>query len=238
MIERYREDRCHFKICLIDIVVMDPTLSVLKKNISAAQKEERQEHTMPVYIQENLNSLHSAIAISSSSPVQALTCFVEDYVAAVPEHTKALEALANEIQLQSYVKPFLDLACTYFINPPDIITSFKGLRGLLHKAYLAHRLMEEINDQVMNLSGGVALAPMDMSMANIISHELIGDELANQLDHLVLLTVETTDVDKTIFEQETVKRCLEKRRLNGWQQVNENWPCFAKDCAVHLHISP
>lgn len=217
---------------------MDVTLKRLNQTIDNALEEEQQQGMMARYIQENLHTLHSAIAISSRSPVPALLSFLEDYVDAVPEHIKALDALSEEIQIQSYVKPFLGLCCTYFVTPPDIIAHFKGLQGLLHKAYLSHRLMEEVNDQVMNLSRGVALAPMDMSFANIIAHELIGDELANQLDHLVLLTVETATVDTSIFTKEPAKSCLEKRRLRGWQQVNEQWPCFGKDCAVHLQISP
>lgn len=217
-------------------VFMDTTLTILMQTIADAKQEEHQLGTMASYIQENLPSLHGSIAIGSSSPSKALMSFVEDYVDITPQHIQALHSLAKEAQLDEYVQTFLDLSCTYFINPPDILTSYQGLQGLLHKAYLAHRLMEELNDKVMTLSGGVALAPMDMSMANIISHELIGDELANQLDHLVLLTIETTPVDSTIFEKRSVRQFLEKRRLKGWEEINKRWPCFAKDCAIHLQI--
>ena len=87
----------------------------------------------------------------------------------------------------------------------------------------------------MNLSGA-ALAPMDMSMANIISHAIIGDELANQLDHLVLLSLETTDVDNNIFDKRTVRQFLSDRKLKNWEAVLERWPCFTRNCAVDLQI--
>lgn len=216
---------------------MDATLNILKQTISEARDEERAQAKMLCFIEDNLASLHSSIAISAKSPSKALMNFIEDYVDSVPDHIQALHALAEEAKIGEYVQPFLDLACTYFINPPDLLAPFPGLQGLLRKAYLAHRLMEELNDQIMSLSGGAALAPMDMSMANIIGHALIGDELSNQLDHLVLLTVETTGADKSIFEKRSVRKFLETRRLKGWQQVNERWPCFAKDCSINLQMS-
>ncbi|MGH1439876.1 MAG: hypothetical protein ACRBBR_07200 [Cellvibrionaceae bacterium] len=215
---------------------MDTTLTILTQTIADAKQEEHQLGTMASYIEENLPSLHGSIAISSPSPAKALMSFVEDYVDTTPQHIQALNSLAKEAELSEYVQAFLDLSCTYFINPPDILEPYRGLQGLLHKAYLAHRLMEELNDKIMTLSGGAALAPMDMSMANIVSHSLIGDELANQLDHLVLLTIETTPVDTNIFEKRSVRQFLEKRRLKGWEEVNKRWPCFTKDCAINLQI--
>jgi len=215
---------------------MDTTLTKLKQTITDAKQEEHQFGAMADFIETNLSSLHGSITISSLSPSKALMSFVVDYVDIAPLHIQALYSLAKEAQLQEYVKVFLDLSCTYFINPPEILLPYRGLHGLLHKAYLAHRLMEELNDKVMTLSGGVALAPMDMSMANIISHGLIGDELANQLDHLVLLTIETTTVDANIFEKHSVKLFLETRRIKGWEDVNQRWPCFTKDCAINLQI--
>ena len=215
---------------------MDNTLQILKQRISDAKQKESQQGAMANYIEGNLASLPSSIAISAILPAKALMNFVKDYVDIAPEHIQALYSLAKEAQLEEYVNPFLDLSCTYFINPPDLLAPFDGLQKLLHQAYLAHRLMEEVNDKVMNLSGGAALAPMDMSMANIISHALIGDELANQLDHLVLLSLETTKVDSDIFEKRKVRKFLEKRKLKDWEEVAQRWPCFTKDCAINLQI--
>jgi hypothetical protein len=161
--------------------------------------------------------------------------FVEDYIESAPEHIQALNTLASEAGIEGYTQPFLNLACTYFLTPPDVLASLTGLHSLLCRAYLAHRMMEELNDQIMSLSGA-ALAPMDMSMANIITHALIGDELANPLDHLVLLSIETEDADKTLFEKRSVRQYLEERKLKDWEEVLESWPCFTKNCAIDLQI--
>ena len=209
----------------------------LNQAIEQAYRDEKQTHAMAEHIQTHINSLHNAINITSKKPDDALMRFVLDYIHSTSQHLQALYTLGSEAGIDEYTEPFLNLACTYMLTPPEILSSLEGLHSMLCRAYLAHRLMEEVNDQIMNLSGA-ALAPMDMSMANIISHSIIGDELANQLDHLILLSVETADVDHNIFEKRTVSQFLSKRKLKNWQTVLERWPCFTKNCAIDLQIGP
>lgn len=216
---------------------MELPLSILTANINQAKNEELSSGSLAHFVQTKLSGLLDVLSISSSSPIKSIILFVEDYIDTVPEHLLALHEHSKEVRLHTYVQPFLEMCCTYFIKPPSIIENVSGLEGLLDKAYMAHRVLEELNDQVMSLSGGVPLAPMDMSMANLIGHTLIGDELANQLDHLVLLTIETTKVDNTVFEDNKVKKQLEEHRLTGWAQVSERWPSFTKDCSLHLNLN-
>ena len=190
---------------------------------------------MKHYISENMDSLHGAIAISSRSPNAALMEFVSDYIDCAPEYIEALQCLAEEADIDEYAQPFLNLCCTYFMEPPTILETSQSLYKVLCCAYLAHRLMEEVNDQIMSLSG-TALAPMDMSMANIICHSLIGDEFANQLDHLVLLSVETASVDKTALQNPAVRHFLIERKRAGWQTLTEHWPCFNKNLSTDLQV--
>ena len=230
-----------FELCLLInfqrqlIQPMDKTITTLRQAIAEAKQREQQQGQLGAYFETHQQRLHAAVSIARESPKAALLGFVVDYVNAVPEHLQALYTLSHEAGIDAYTGPFLKLAVTYFLNPPDLLNAYDGLHAALCKAYLAHRLMEEVNDQVMNL-GGAALAPMDMSTANLIALALIGDDFANQLDHLVLLTVETTAADKTVFEQDNVRRFMEQRRFKGWDDVLKAWPCFTKDCGVDLQI--
>ncbi|MGH1485549.1 MAG: hypothetical protein ACRBCI_04960 [Cellvibrionaceae bacterium] len=214
---------------------IDTIVNTLNQQILSAKAEEAQTGAMSAFIHENMSNLHGSINISSQTPDAALMRFVEDYIESAPQHIQALHTLANEAGIGEYAQPFLNLSCTYFINPPDVLASLQGLHSFLCRAYLAHRLMEEVNDQIMSLSGA-ALAPMDMSMANIITHSLIGDDIANALDHLVLLSIETEATDKNLFQKRSVRKFLEQRKLKDWEEVLKRWPCFTKDCAVDLQI--
>lgn len=216
-------------------VSISALIETVNQCIEITKVEEKQSAAMASFIQQNIQHLHGSIAIHSKTPETALLQFVFGYIDSAPSFLKALDELANEAGIEDYTHSFLQLACTYFINPPDILSAHAGIYNMLCRAYLAHRLMEEVNDLIMHL-GGAPLAPMDMSMANIITHALLGDELANQLDHLVLLSVETADADKGVFEKRNVRQFLEKRRLKNWHEVLKRWPCFTKDCAIDLQM--
>ena len=213
---------------------MQSSLTTLKHYI-ATQKQQEPMVVKQAYASEQQNKLHGAIKINAAQPADALLLFISEYIDSVPDYIHGLHCLAEETGISDYIQPLLILSCSYFVAPPDIIQDYSGLQGLLHSAYLAHRLIEEMNDQVMNVCGA-PLAKMDMSMANIVCHSMIGDELANQLDHLVLLTIETTTASKDTLKREAVKKHMQQRQFKGWEDVLQQWPCFAKDYAIHLQL--
>lgn len=215
--------------------MIEALVSQIVDQINSARHHEQTVGELRARLQDNIGAMHAAIDIKSSSPIDALIQFVESYVSSIPEHINGFNSLAKEADIEEYIQPFLNLACAYFLKPPTIIATEDTLRNTLEKAYLTHRLLEEVNDQVLTLSGA-PLAPLDMSMANIISHSIVGDDQANALDHLVLLSIETENINGDIFEKRSVRKYMQKRKLDGWSDVLQNWPCFTKDMAVLLQI--
>lgn len=215
---------------MIDHLVLE-----ISEQIRTALEHEEREALMRETIRANIGTLPNAIDISSTSPIDALMNFVTSYTESIPEHLHAFNTLSTQADIDDFVQPFLSLACAYFLKPPPIIEPTHNLANTLEKAYLTHRLLEELNDQVLARSGA-ALAPLDMSMANIISYGLIGDEQANALDHLVLLSLETEQADKGVFEKRSVRKYMQQKKLAGWSDVLDKWPCFTKDMSVLLQI--
>ena len=79
------------------------------------------------------------------------------------------------------------MAEDYFLAPPEELPSDSGLEALLDEAFLAHRLLEEVNDHhIRHLQR--PLLPVDMTEANIIVHHLLGDTFATRLEQLVQFT--------------------------------------------------
>ncbi len=58
------------------------------------------------------------------------------------------------------------------------------LAELLDEAYLAHRLVEELNDRYIACFAEPLLT-LDTTRANLLAHQLIGESFANQLDALL-----------------------------------------------------
>ncbi|WP_020208533.1 hypothetical protein [Gilvimarinus chinensis] len=178
--------------------------------------------------------LHSAIHLESDTAPLLLADFVVRYIEHVPDFIEAIHAIANEADISSGVEPLLDIAIDYFLSPPDLLKGHSAMESLLGEAYLAHRLLEEINDRFIGL-GGAPLVPMDMTRANLIAHELIGEPFANELDQAVLFSADLLLTEYN-FKGEAFERFFCKHREQGWSVELSRWPCLAADRAIFLNF--
>lgn len=163
--------------------------------------------------------------------------FVTHYIEHVPDFLEALTDLTKSGGVYDYAKTFLEIAEDYFFAPPGLVDGRDGLLGLIDEAYLAHRLIEEVNDRVM-MASGMPLAPMDMTLSNIIVHDLLGDEFANQLDLAVHYSIESLFESDNFFRNADFTNYLEHQNSENWQGAIEKWPCLADDSAIRLDITP
>lgn len=134
-----------------------------------------------------LPELHATLLLPPGGPLEALLGFVTRYVQSVPGCLRLVTAVSRRMGFYDYAAPFLHLAEDYFLHPPDALATEVGLQALLDEAFLAHRLLEEVNDHHIR-HVGTQLLPLDMTEANIIVHHLLGDEFANRLEELVQFT--------------------------------------------------
>ena len=142
--------------------------------------------------------------------------------------------MAREAGIEAQVKPVLKLAEQFFLSPPSILEGHQGLDALLDEAYLAHRLVEEVNDRYITHLGQ-PLIPLDTTVANVIAHQLIGEPFANQLDEAVHHAVDEL-LDEQVFQQDSVQEY--RTRLSNPQTVAawQNWPCLSRQLGVELGL--
>ena len=156
----------------------------IKEIIDEALRSERASGQLREQLGQRLQRLNSILILPEKDPVIALMAFICGYIESVPSSLSLVTALSKKLGFFSYAGPFLHLAEDYFLQPPEAIAAEEGLGGLLDEAFLAHRLLEEVNDHhVRHLQR--PLLPIDMTEANIIVHHLIGDNLASRLEGLV-----------------------------------------------------
>lgn len=179
--------------------------------------------------------LHDAIKLPRHQAIEALRRFVVRYVEHVPEFIAAIDGITREAGVDNRVKPLLTIACDYFLAPPDLINGHSQLEALLDEAYLAHRLLEEVNDRFIGYCG-IPLAPMDTTRANVIAHELIGEPFANELDQAVLFSAELL-LNEYPFEGENFERYIERHRNRGWSEELRRWPCLEANLEIDLRFS-
>ncbi len=156
----------------------------IKETIRLALLREEESGQLRQKIAQEVPLLREKLVLPDNEPVLALMEFVTNYVESVPGCLHLVTALSKEFGFYDYAAPFLHMAEDYFLQPPSALPQDGGLEALLDEAFLAHRLLEEVNDHhIRHLQR--PLVPLDMTEANIIVHHLLGDAFATSLEELV-----------------------------------------------------
>lgn len=209
--------------------------SPIRQVISQAQAQFRAREKLIEFLQKRRPLLHASILLPNTQGVEPLADFVERYVSHVPDFVEAIEEMATEAEIHQDIAPILNIACNYFVAPPDLIANSSQLLALLDEAYLAHRLLEEVNDRFMAQTG-IPLTPMDNTKANLIAHELIGEPFANHLDQAVLFSAELL-LNEQKLDSVNIRRYINTHKDFGWSDEIKRWPCLAEEISIHLSFT-
>jgi molybdopterin converting factor small subunit len=174
--------------------------AALREQISRAHQHEATTGQLAQQLEKQLPHLHSAISLVDGDRNIVMTRFVTAYIDLVPDLLEAANDVAREAGIESQIKPVLKIAEHFFLQPPAILAGHEGLDSLLDEAYLAHRLVEEVNDLYIK-HFGQPLIPADTTVANLIAHQLIGEDFANQLDEAVHLAVDEMLNEESFVEK-------------------------------------
>ena len=208
-------------LSLIDTVCDEPismTTTHIRRLLVDAKLDHRDTSKLMAVLRTKKNALHSSIILPLELQEQALYRFVIDYLDSAPEHIDILNRLSEEANCGTYVDIFIEQALYYFDQPPTLLDSLSPIHRLLGCAYITHRLFEEMNDKLSTLHREV-FAPIDMTSTNLIAHHLLGEEIANALDHLVLLCIETTPIDPQTLDTHAFTLFSDIRRIKGWKDI-------------------
>jgi len=214
---------------------MNNKLIHIRQLIASAKQHDIASPQLARLLRVRTQHLHEAIKLPSAEAEQLLAEFVIRYIAQVPEFIEAISEITQEAGIFEGILPLLNIASDYFLTPPDIIGGHSQLEALLDEAYLAHRLLEEVNDRFIGYCG-IPLAPMDMTRANVIAHELIGEPYANELDQAVLFSAELL-LNQYSFAGESFQHYIALHKSRGWSQELKRWPCLTEDLAIVLDFS-
>jgi len=160
------------------------TTAGIRKTISAALAHEQGTGAFHRRLEERLPALREKLLLPEEEPLEALINFVVNYTESVPGSLNLVTAISKRQGFHDYAAPFLHMAEDYFLRPPDVLPGEGGLEAVLDEAFLAHRLLEEVNDHHIRYLQR-PLLPVDMTEANLVVHHLLGDELATRLERLV-----------------------------------------------------
>ncbi|GHD34596.1 hypothetical protein [Parahalioglobus pacificus] len=161
----------------------------IREMVNRALAQEQRSGELRSRLERAMPQLHQRLDIHGEEPAETLLAFVSSYIASVPGCLMLVTAASKRLGFYDYAAPFLAVAEDFFLAPPSELDEDGGLMALLDEAFLAHRLLEEINDRHLQHLGR-PLLPLDMTEANTIAHHLIGDTKATRLEHLIQFTAD------------------------------------------------
>ncbi|MGE8496907.1 MAG: hypothetical protein ACN6O6_05305 [Pseudomonas sp.] len=207
----------------------------LREMIHRAHQHEAATGQLTRQLGSQLDRLHPSIRLPQTDALAVLTRFVTAYVEHAPDVLEAANQVAREAGIEAQVKPVLKVAEQFFLQPPALMAGHEGLDGLLDEAYLAHRLVEEVNDRyIAHL--GQPLIPLDTTVANLIAHQLIGEPFANQLDEAVRHAVDGM-LDDESFNQRSVQAYRDRLSDPQTEAAWQRWPCLSRQLGVELVLN-
>ena len=210
-------------------------IAALHVLIQRAHQHEASTGQLASQMQAHLGQLHPSIRLPNEDTHGVLQRFVSAYIEQVPELLQAAHEVSLEAGIEAQIKPVLKVAEQFFLQPPALMAGHEGLEGLLDEAYLAHRLVEEVNDRyIAHL--GAPLIPLDTTVANLIAHQLIGEAFANQLDEAVHHAVDGM-LDEASFAQDSVQAYRERLHNPQTDAAWKRWPCLSRQLGVELQLN-
>jgi hypothetical protein len=179
------------------------------------------------YFESRMGALAARLELPAEDPVGALVAFTRKYIEYVPDFLELIRLRARALGVEQQAAPYLDLAEDFFLAPPVDLKGESGLHALLDEAFLAQRLIEEVNDRLSG-SRGQRLVDTDMTRANIIAHHLVGEPLATRLEMLVDQSLGLLAHHNRLFSRAGVEA--------GDSGGIGSLPCMSREVAVDLRL--
>lgn len=206
-------------------------IAELRERVRIAREDEANDRALREWLEQKVPRLHRSIRTREDAAT-TLFNFVQAYVERVPDMLEAAQSVANHAKMRPQLIPVLKVAEEFFLQPGEMSETHRGLLILLDEAYLAHRLVEEVNDHYV-AHGGESLIPMNNTRANLIVHDLLGEDYAGRLDNAVyeavagLLPEEVFNSPAFLAYKEGIG---EQDRHDIWRR----WPNMAEELGVGL----
>jgi len=164
--------------------------------------------------------------------LQHLASFIERYVELVPDFIRAFEDFLSMADIGGEIARQVVTAKEFLDAPVEVVSpDEENLEAHMYQAYLAHRLLEELND-VLNASYHCPVIPVDMTRSNLIVHHIIGEPFANQIDGAIQLL--NDKLVKAINGDETMQSKLQDYAGTLSNDPVTRYPCLTDSSNIRL----
>merc|ERR1712169_77929 len=204
---------------------------IIEFNIQQAAEEEAGSGCLRSVLASRADQVARIVDLPEGEAEEKLLEFVIRYIEDAPKMLNDLEDAAEEAGLADFVEPIVRIAREFFTMPPAELQDASGLTSLMYEAYLAHRMLEEVNETYINQMGQ-PLTPMDMTLSNVIIHTLIGEPFANDLDDITTATVSRLFGRDNPYGSADFKSFISKQSANNLVHIWRKWPSMSGEMGL------
>ena len=183
------------------------------------------------YLNERVQHLHESIRLRESDGTAALASFIKKYIELVPDLITAFEDFIAHAGVNGEIARQLTTAKEFLDVPMDIMTAEEGLEANMYQAYLAHRLLEELND-TLNAQYNCPVIPVNMTRSNLIVHHIIGEPFANQIDSAIQLL--NDKLLASLKKNQSLSRKLQDYTSALGNDPSDRFPCLTESSNIRL----
>lgn len=192
------------------------SLERLPQVLECARVEEARTGHLEARLRQALQGLPLLSRLEEAPRLDSLRYFSTQYIAHGPRLVQALRGAARESGLDLLVAPLLArILAAYRLGEGE------GLNELLERAYFVQRLVEEVNDRFMVMAGAPLLA-LDMTTANLVVHQILGEPWANAIDDEAVAAAGRI-VSRHVRDPRQLFADTEAHRLRMWTTAWTHW---------------
>ncbi|WP_113879413.1 hypothetical protein [Marinobacter nauticus] len=180
--------------------------------------------------------LPGSVVVDGYQPATSLFQFAVEYIEMAPRLVECVDACAREAGITELFQPFIDAATRYFTQPSVLLVRYDGLDGLLIRAYLCHRLMEEMHDNNRSTRAS-ELIDLEATRANLLVHELIGEPFANELDDAITVTVLQIAGTPDYYDLD-LEPFIDQVNNQAWDWMRQYWENLLERNHIRFALGP
>ena len=204
--------------------------------IDQARRQEARSGAFLRQMKEKAARLPGSVVVDGYQPATSLFQFAVEYIEMAPRLVECVDACAREAGITELFQPFIDAATRYFTQPSVLLVRSDGLDGLLIRAYLCHRLMEEMHDNNRSTRAS-ELIDLEATRANLLVHELIGEPFANELDDAITVTVLQIAGTPDYYDLD-LEPFIDQVNNQAWDWMRQYWENLLERNHIRFALGP
>lgn len=197
--------------------------------INRVQSSDQRSQQGIAWVEGRFSDLHDSLQRpQSGSTGEALLAYTLSYIRLTADSLRWIEQNLSHCEQGSFGRTLFQTCLNYYLAPATPLLQNSGLPGLVLKTYQCARLLEECYENNRQLLTGQT-ANLQLMPANLLTHLLIGEPFANELDSASLEDFERIAPPDHFFELKLLPTSASELPDSNLEAIKTRWQDLLED---------